>query len=480
MPDTAALRCFPPDFKAALAVALLLLGGCTPRPDTPPPAAGQGDADRPTNRVDINASVRQNLGITFASVERRNVASTLRVPGRFELLPTAQREYRSAASGTVELLVEQYQAVEAGTPLYKLDAPRWREMQSELVDAEAAERLAQAAVDSIGPLLDAHHHHHHEIQNIVDLWSARVTTLEQLQASGGALSEEVAQARAAMATARADLAETLETEAELLARRSQSDAQLEAARARLDFLYEAAGTLVGMSASDLRAPSASNASVPRWRTVGAIEVRALAPGVVESVHVVSGGVIDQQARVLSTVEPQRVRFRAVALQSDLPRLADGQRASVVPAQATSVSHPFAGTLRLAPTADPERRTVDLILVSDDGVAAPLWARAGVSAFLEIVLSGTTHKELAIPLRCVARDGTQAIVFRRDPADPDKAIRLEADLGLDDGRWVVIKSGVAEGNEIVLDGVYQLMVATSGSITRGGHFHPDGTFHEGDD
>ncbi len=58
--------------------------------------------------------------------------------------------------------------------------------------------------------------------------------------------------------------------------------------------------------------------------------------------------------------------------------------------------------------------------------------------------------------------------------------MDADLGLDDGRWVVIKSGVAEGNEIVLDGVYQLMVATSGSITKGGHFHPDGTFHDGDD
>ncbi len=480
MPGTFAIRFFSPGFIPALAVAVLLPGGCTPRPDTPPPAAGQGDADRPTNRVDINASVRQNLGITFAQVERRNVASTLRVPGRFELLPTAQREYRSAASGTVELLVEQYQAVEAGTPLYRLDAPRWREMQSELVDAEAAVRLAQAGADSIGPLLEAHEYHHTEIQKVVDLWSARVTTLEQLQASGGALSEEVAQARAAMATARADLAETLETEAELLARRSQSGAQLDAARARLDFLYEAASTLVGIRAGELRAPSSSDASVPRWRTIGAIEVRAQAPGVVDTVHVVSGGVIDQQARVLSTVEPHRVRFRAVALQSDLPRLADGQRASVVPAQATVDSQTFAGTLRLAPTADPERRTVDLILVSDDGVAAPLWARAGVSAFLEIVLSGTAREELAIPLRCVARDGTQAMIFRRDPADPDKAIRLEADLGLDDGRWVVIKSGVAEGNQIVLDGVYQLMVATSGSITRGGHFHPDGTFHEGDD
>ena len=96
------------------------------------------------------------------------------------------------------------------------------------------------------------------------------------------------------------------------------------------------------------------------------------------------------------------------------------------------------------------------------------------------MSGDRGVELAIPLRCVARDGTQSIIFRRDPADLDKAIRMDADLGIDDGRWVVIKSGVAEGDEIVLDGVYQLMVATSGSITKGGHFHPDGTFHEGDE
>jgi hypothetical protein len=97
----------------------------------------------------------------------------------------------------------------------------------------------------------------------------------------------------------------------------------------------------------------------------------------------------------------------------------------------------------------------------------------------VVVAGTEAEEPAIPVACVARDGTQSIVFRRGPSDPGKVVRLEADLGIDDGRGVVIQSGVREGDEIVLDGVYQLMVATSGSITRGGHFHPDGTFHEGD-
>jgi multidrug resistance efflux pump len=472
-----------------LAIAFASLG-CEKQADDAPAAPTTGDAPAVTNRVDINAAVRQNLGITFAKVEPRDVARTLRIPGRFELLPTAKREYRAAASGSVELLVQQYQPVTAGTPLYRLDSPRWREMQKELADADASVKLARAGVDSIAPRLAAHENHHTEVQKAVDLWTVRVTTLEQLQTAGGARGDEVAQARAAMATARSDLAETMEKEAELEARRAETAAQLDAATSRLAFLYEAAAMLVGVSAADLRSPN--DANTPRWRTINAIEVRAITPGVVDSVHVVSGGVIDQHAHVLSTVQPDQVRFRAVGLQSDLPRLADGQKASVVAAQATKgtdsgeAAPRFTGTLTLAPTADPERRTLDLILAPAAGTAAPAWAKAGVSAFLEVVTAGSATgnggsagNELAIPLRCVARDGTAAIIFRRDPADPNKAIRMEADLGLDDGRWVVIKSGVAEGNEIVLDGVYQLMVATSGSITKGGHFHPDGTFHEGD-
>ncbi len=435
------------------------------------------EAAAPTNRVDIPAAVRQNLGITFARVESRSVARTLRVPGRFELLPTARREYRAPAEGTVELLVQQYQAVEVGAVLYRLESSRWREVQKELADAEASVRLAQAGVDSVAPLLAAHEAHHVEIQKAVDLWTARVATLEQLQSAGGARGDDVAAARAALATSRADLAETLEKEADLEARRTQSTAQLDAARSRLAFLFASAATLTGVPADQLRA---DHNGMPRWAAMAAIEVRAHAPGVVESLGTSSGAVLGQHDAVMTTVQPSAVRFRAVGLQSDLPRLADGQTAAVVPAQPEAAGAPFAGTLTLAPTADPERRTVDLILTPSAGAAPPPWARAGVAAFLEVVTSGTGRAELALPLRCVARDGTKPVIFRRDPADPDKAVRIEADLGVDDGRWVVIKSGVAEGNEVVLDGAYQLMVATSGSITKGGHFHPDGTFHDGED
>lgn len=466
----------------ALCLTIVLAGalcGCEKKPAHSNPASGDAEAPAPTNRVDINAAVRQNLGITFAKVESRNVGRTLRVPGRFELTPTARREYRVPAAGGVELLVQQYQSVDKGTPLYLLDSPRWRELQRELTDADAAVSLAQVGADSIGPLVVAHEQHHTAIENSVALWTRRVTALEQLQSAGGARGEEVAQAQAALATARSDSAEAAETHVQLTARGRESGAQLEAARSRRVILLEAAASLTGLPVAELLELDAGK---PRWQTMGHIEVRALSAGVVDGVHATSGAYVDQHAPVLVTVQPDQVRFRAHALQSDLGRLATGLPATVVAPLGGSLASTerVAGTLRLAPTADAERRTIELVMTPAGDVPLAPWARAGVSAFLEVVVSGHGGEELAIPLACVARDGTQSIIFRRDPADPDKSIRMDADLGVDDGRWVVIKSGVAEGNEIVLDGVYQLMVATSGSITKGGHFHPDGTFHEGNE
>lgn len=461
----------------AVAIVIAAAAGCE-RDSEPSTVNGTATAPAPSNRVDINAAVRQNLGITFAKVESRNVGRTLRVPGRFELLPTARREYRVPMPGQVELLVQQYQSVEAGTPLYRLDSPQWRELQRELADAEAALELARADADSIGPYKDAHENHHVELQAAVDLWTQRVAALEQLQGAGGARGDEVSQARAALGTARADLAETLEKEAELAVREREVNAQLNAAEARWAILLEAAASLTGHQVMQLLEVESGR---PRWYSIGHIEVRAVSPGVVDSVYAVSGSFVDQSAAVVATVQPGQVRFRAHGLQSDLGKLTDGLPAAVVAPQGGSLgaAEPITGVLTLTPTADAERRTIELVMTPATNRPLAPWARAGVSAFLEVVVSGSGGNELAIPLACVARDGTQSIIFRRDPADPEQAIRMDADLGVDDGRWVVINSGVAEGNEIVLDGVYQLMVATSGSITQGGHFHPDGTFHEGD-
>lgn len=461
-----------------LTVALSVLPTGCDRPPAPSqtPAPNKGGSPPPTNRVDIPAAVRQNLGITFAKVESRPVSRTLRVPGRFELMPTARREYRASMPGKIEVLVTQYQTVEIDTPLYRMESPRWRELQGQLNDARAAIRLAQAGTDSIAPLLAAHEEHHKEIEQAVAIWTQRLAQLEELQKGGTVRADDLVQAKASLAMVRADFAETLEKEAGLAAKKTESAAQLESAKSRYTLLLANAAAVTGMRTEQLTAESGG---VPAWQTIATIEVRAVAPGVVEVLHATSGAWMDENASLIATVQPRQIRFRARALQSDLGRLSDGLKASIVPPNGGSLTNAdaMAGALVLAPTADADRRTIELIVSPAE---VKTWARAGVSALVEVTVAGSASEELAIPLACVARDGTQAIIFRRDPKDPNKAIRMEADLGMDDGRWIVIRTGVKEGDEIVSDGVYQLMVATSGSITKGGHFHPDGTFHEGED
>ncbi len=55
------------------------------------------------------------------------------------------------------------------------------------------------------------------------------------------------------------------------------------------------------------------------------------------------------------------------------------------------------------------------------------------------------------------------------------------MGPGNDHWVTIQSGLAEGNEVVIDGIYELKLASSknNAGTDGGHFHADGSYHEGE-
>ena len=130
-------------------------------------------------------------------------------------------------------------------------------------------------------------------------------------------------------------------------------------------------------------------------------------------------------------------------------------------------------------AHPQQRTIPIYLVPQE---LPRWAKAGVTAYLEVFADADASPTLAIPRAAVIRDGLDVVFFRRDPNDPNTAIRVQADLGAGDGRWVEVNSGVMAGDEIVLEGVYPLMLASSesGERMKGGHFHADGTFHQSEE
>lgn len=445
---------------------LILLAACDPAPvrapaADPAPSAAEADPSAPSaTRIEVPASVRRNLGINFSAVEVRDLERTLRVPGSFELLPDARREYRMALPGHVELAVAQYERVEPGQLLFRYRSPTWPELVHEILEAEQAVASAEAGI----AVSEARRE---EARRQLDVLRERTRTLAEAEFRRADLEADLATREASLPRLDAELA---------LARTS-----LDNARSAHQHALHRAATVTGLDEDDLIAvdPDGPDA-LPAYRSLDKLEVRAQEAGVVELLAATDGAFVEPPGLVLRTVDPDRLRFRALALQADLPRLAEARDARVVPplTPGLDAATPLPATLQLGLEAHPEERTISLLATPTE--RAP-WARPGVSAFLELVTSSTSRPGLAVPSACVVRDGLEHVVFRRDPSAPDVVLRVSADLGLDDGRWVELRSGVMRGDEVVRDGAYELLLASQqrggGAPTGGGHVHADGTVHQ---
>ena len=426
--------------RRTLGSLLLLLTSiaCTSSGDDPAPVAEEKSSGAPTNRLDLPATARSNLGITFARAEYRAVTETLLLPGQFEVRPSGQHHYPVPSAGRVTLHVELLETVEAGQLLLEIDAPDWRALQLELVDAQTTRIAADA---------------------------------------------KVARAQAArLAAGSLDRPERPGTTPDVFTVELQAaESEVEAAKARLTQLIAKAATLTGLSPTDLTAEVDGK---PKWRRLAQIPIRALTAGVVREIDAASGMWVEAGVEVVHALQPRALQFRASALQSDLlDQLRDGQPASIVPPEGNGAARRapgIAGTVRIGVTGNSESRTIDVWIDFDADTESAAWARASLLALAEVVVAGSeTPVELAIPARAVIRDGLESVFFRRDPKNRDVVIRTIADLGASDGRSVEVLSGLIEGEEVVVDGIYPLKLATSGRQVTTGHFHADGTFHEGD-
>ena len=472
-----------------VAAAVLGLAACSNEAstDNQEPTAPETDesdnAPVDPSRIPVPPTVRSNLGITFVTVERRVVEQTRRIPGRFEYLPTAHREYRTMLPGRVELLVQQFERVEAGQALFRVESPAWHELQQQLAGAESAAEELEVELAAFDSLSTAHNEHEIELQGSIAVLESRVAKLEELGQAGGGRITELAEARSALASARANLAAAQEKGAELALSKSTNTVKLGGLRNKAELLLKSMATLLDVEPDELSTPKGDDErELAPWRTLSALTVVAQESGFVESITTTDGAWADERALVLGTVQPERVRFRAMGLQSDLGLLRDGLDGRIVPPaptnarRAVGLQDTMEGKLSLGLSADAESRTVDLFVVPE---SLAEWARPGVAAQLEITTDSTAVPELAVPVAAVQQDGLEAVLFRRNPKKPNEVIRIEGDLGADDGRWVSVLSGLRDGDEVVLDGSFQLMLATSGTIQKGGHFHADGTFHEGE-
>ncbi|MHC5114989.1 MAG: efflux RND transporter periplasmic adaptor subunit [Planctomycetota bacterium] len=441
-----------------LACTTLLLAGCTGgAADDAAPGAATAETPTPTNRVAIPATVRRNLGITFAKVESRSVASTIRVPGSFELQPNARHEYRMVLEGRVQFEVRQYQPVVPGTLLYSFRSPQWPELQHEIITGEQTMDSARAEIQvATARLVEARR----KLQSVRE----RIEALAAAEFRRAELETQAAELEASLPR--------LESELDL------SEIKFSNAERTYEHAMHRAASAIGLNEEALVEYLGEGPDAPqRYEVIDWIHVHATEAGIVETLAVTDGAWVQAHALVISTVDPARVRFRAMGLQSDIPRFTGDLKARIVPPQSPGfdATDGVDAQLSLGLEAHPDQRTITLI--ANPYQARP-WTRPGVSAFLEVMVGGSDKPALAVPRSAVVKDGLVHVFFRRDPKDANQAIRVEADLGVDDGRWVVLKSGVRAGDEVVLEGAFELKLATSqsGQLQKGGHFHADGTFH----
>jgi hypothetical protein len=456
---------------------VLALAGCGAPPT--PTDHDDHDHDHPsTSGIVLTPGIEANLGITWATAEERVVRGVLRLPGRFESEPEARRTYQAPLAGRVTVVVRPYQRVEAGQVLARLTSPAWHTLRQQL-----AEGCADGCADGCGTM-DLARQRLREgeaqvaaLRVAVGAWEDRLTALRALDPHLGGNTLEKAEAAAGVADQRVALLEAEQRLTRLRRDATGPDGALEHGQAaqRLRSLLAQASAVTGLTVEELAATDAKG--LPRWSTIDELDIRARRSGVVEAEVVLDGGWVEAQGPLLTVNDPTGVRFRAQALQGDLPRLREDLTARIVAAD-PQVREEIPSTFVLAPQADPVDRTVDLIARPSTSAPLPTWVRPGVTAALEVVISGSPTPDLAIPVAATIRDGLTTILFRRDPSDPNRLYKIEADLGASDGRWIVVQSGLRTGDEVVLGGIYPLKLSQQSGGVGAAHVHADGTVHTG--
>ncbi|MEZ5976437.1 MAG: hypothetical protein R3E96_16820 [Planctomycetota bacterium] len=353
-----------------------------PQPAEPEPVAG--------GPIEVPAHVRKNLGITFTQVQLRPVTRMLRVPGAFETMPDAVREYRAMLPGHVELAVQHLQPVQPDDLLYRLRSPQWAEYVAAIQAAEQELRSAQAAVARAQAAIATH-------ATQVDVLEERLRTLAQAEVQRGDLQAELAILRSRDATLAADLlgAETERTNA----------------GQRREFAAQVAAGIAGP-------PPAEGYATDLW-----IEVRAAAAGVVQVPGAPSGAFVETGAAIISTVDPSAVRFHALALQSDAQAILAARTARIVTTATHADSTPWHSRANDGGARpQPSQRTFTLYAVPES--PAP-WARAGSNG-----LPGDRarrHRGCGSPPG--HRAGWSApCPFPAGSQELDHVLRIEADMG----------------------------------------------------
>lgn len=326
--------------------------------------------------VTIAPAVQRTLGLTTVRPEKRRLAGSVVLTGRYELAPEARRALVSPVAGRLSLKVKTFDRVAEGDVLFTVSAP-------DLVSS--ADEIA--------------------------LLEKRLAVYRELKTPNAALENELAVKKAS------------------------------------------------------RAALLSGADEER----GVVTIRATLSGVVEALPATDGAWLETGTEVVRLVKPEALRLKALVSPAEIGRLADGLSCTAEGA---------AGELRIG--LDAEAGLIPVYAVFPN--ATPK-GRVGARGSFICETDRDLPESVCVPRAAIVRIGLQPTVFVRDEDDATRFVAIDVTPGETVGGWTAV-TGLPDDDdlEVVVDGAYEmkLALAADSAVRPTGHFHADGTFHEGED
>ena len=198
---------------------------------------------------------------------------------------------------------------------------------------------------------------------------------------------------------------------------------------------------------------------------GTIEVKAPKSGLVEELLELNGTWLETGSAVLKLTDTRNIRFKGLIPADEAARLKD-----LMPANVKGMN----GSVRLG--IGGENGLVPAYIIFENAPDAIIGARDTAT----VIIGGSGKVETAVPDSAIVEINLVKHVFLRDSHNKNRFIAVSVTTGEKSAGWTNV-TGLPEGHiDVVSKGAYQLKLASSSSgKNSAGHFHADGTFHEGD-
>ena len=199
---------------------------------------------------------------------------------------------------------------------------------------------------------------------------------------------------------------------------------------------------------------------------GVVRIGITAPigGVIDRILAAAGARVTPDEPILSLINSAAPHIQAQVPENRLAQIDPKLGGRFIPSGQTGAKVPIK-FIALGQEIDPATRTVPLTFAFESpNQGVPL----GSVGTLEIG-SKQAAEALAVPTAAIVEEDGIPIVFVQVSGETYQ--KRAVALGVRDGSWIEVKSGVAEGERVATDGAYAILLSTkSGTIPAHGHAH----------